>query len=250
MHILAFSTSALTIPDEELHYNVKFKWGLIDANMGIATLRTYNNYPEPGEFIATLSGKSVEILNHYFAASDTIVGSIITGKLKPENTEHLYTEKGKFIIETITYNTNANSRKGKIIERMPDGKVLRSRVSNYGSGLTIDLLSVFYYMRQINYADYQAGQNFHINLTNGSATETLSISYLGTEDIAIGNETRHTYHISLVFTAEGSSKVDEMNAWISGDNTRTPLLITGNLSIGHMECRFVNAFPLQQPPVQ
>ena len=158
---------AWRVPDETLHYSVRFKWGLIDANVGVAKLSTYNI---PGEdcFIATLSGKSVDLMGHYYAANDTIVGSIMGGPIDWANeTENISREHGEFAIETITGDAAGPSPKGEVTERLPDGKAIRSRVSTYGSGLTIDLLSVFYYMRQINYADYRAGQTFHINVTNG-----------------------------------------------------------------------------------
>ena len=35
--------SAWTVPDESLNYGVRFKWGFIDANVGIATLTTHND---------------------------------------------------------------------------------------------------------------------------------------------------------------------------------------------------------------
>jgi len=31
---------AWTVPDETLHYEVRFKWGFINANAGIAELKT------------------------------------------------------------------------------------------------------------------------------------------------------------------------------------------------------------------
>ena len=55
--------SAWTVPDESLNYGVRFKWGFIDANVGIATLTTHNDIAG-NTFTATLSGKSVDLLGH------------------------------------------------------------------------------------------------------------------------------------------------------------------------------------------
>ncbi len=237
--------SAWTVPDESLNYGVRFKWGFIDANVGIATLTTHNDIAG-NTFTATLSGKSVDLLGHYYEAVDTITGSIMSENITSNNNESLYHESGRFAIETITYDTAGPSKDGPVVRRLSDGKVLRSHVSDYGSGLTIDLLAVFYYMRQIEYGSYTPGQSFIINLSNGRHIESLEISYLGIEPIDFNGESHETYHISLAFSAQGSVKADNMNVWISTDSTRIPLVINGNLSVGHMECHYVGHSTLQQ----
>lgn len=239
--------TAWTLPNETLHYSVRFKWGLIDANVGIASISTYN-IPGEQRFIATLSGKSVDLLGHYYAASDTIIGSIMSDRLTTADNEHIYKENGQFAIETITYNTQGPSKEGNVVEHLPDGQVIRSRTSNYGSGLTIDLLSVFYYMRQINYADYSPGQTFRINLSNGIEIENLNITYEGKETVESCGNPAESFHITLTFSSPATSKVDSMNVWIATDDARTPLIVNGSLSVGHMECRFINAETIANIP--
>ncbi len=98
--------SAWTVPDESLNYGVRFKWGFIDANVGIATLTTHNDIAG-NTFTATLSGKSVDLLGHYYEAVDTITGSIMSENITSNNNESLYHESGRFAIETITYDPTA-----------------------------------------------------------------------------------------------------------------------------------------------
>ncbi len=236
--------SAWNVPDETLHYSVRFKWGLIDANVGVAKLQTYN-IPSTGKFIATLSGKSVDLLGHYYAANDTIVGSIMSDAVKLDSTQQIDREHGEFAIETVTGTAAYEPKIGSEIEQLPDGKYLHSRVSNYGSGLTIDLLGVFYYMRQIDYGDYNNGQKFHIDITNGGEVEALDITYTGKEDLGQLGE---AYHISLTFTAQSTGQSDSMQVWISTDAERTPLIINGSLSVGHIECHFLDSDPLSTSP--
>ena len=213
------SATAWIIPDEVLHYSVRFKWGLVDANVGVAKLST-RNIPDTGRFIATLSGKSIDLFGHYYEAEDTITGSIMSDAVKLNSTQTISQEHGIFDIETI------------------HGNAIKSHVSDYGSGLTTDLLSVFYYMRQINYSDFPAGQDFHINVIDGTQVEMLDITYLGKENLAFGEE---TFKIYITFTSRDSGKSDSMNVWISTDSQRIPLIINATLSMGHMECHFINS---------
>ena len=229
------------VPDEELHYNVRFKWGLIDANVGIATVTTLS-IPGSGQFRATLSGKSIDLLGHYYAVGDTVQASMLHGSLSLAKNERVSMEHGEFAIETITGNATGPSSDGPVVAHLQDGKVIRSRISEYGSGLTIDLLSVFYYIRQIEYPEFQPGQQFAINLSNGNQIEKLHIRYLGTDNVDVnGVSYTGAFHISLTFGGLSSSKIDSMEVWIADNGQHIPVKINGSLSVGHVECRYINS---------
>ena len=55
----------------------------------IATLTTHNDIAG-NTFTATLSGKSVDLLGHYYEAVDTITGSIMSENITSNNNESLY----------------------------------------------------------------------------------------------------------------------------------------------------------------
>lgn len=237
---MAVTVGAWTVPDETLHYSVNFKWGLIDANAGIATLTT-ENMPGTGQFKATLTGKSVDLMGHYYAVGDTMVGTVMAETMQPVYTQHLSREAGMFSIETVTYDTSGNSSLGKIVKELPDGKVVRSRVSHYGGGLTLDLLAVFYYIRQIEYEKMTPGECVKVNIFSGKNPEMLTVTYDGTRVISFDGADRQVYDISLTFSAEdgGYVNTDRMNVSVSSDEDRIPLLINGSLKIGHLICRYV-----------
>lgn len=229
------------VPDEDLHYNVRFKWGLIDANVGIATVTTRTN-PDDGTFVTTLSGKSVDLLGHYYDAGDVVEATMLHGALTYPQSEQVKSEHGDFSIETVTADATGLSPAGPVVARLDDGKVIRSRTSQYGSGLTIDLLSVFYYIREIDYSHFQPGQQFHINLTGGQQTESLHITYIGTDNVDVnGVAYMGAFHISLTFGGPQAAKIDSMQAWIADNDARIPVKIDGSMSVGHIECRYIDA---------
>ncbi len=237
--LIPASASAWNVPDESLSYSVRFRWGFIDANVGIAQLST-QNIPGENRFEATLNGRSIDLFGHYYAASDKIVGSIMADNIQQTSSAQIYDENGQFAIQTVTYDAQGPSKDGPVVQDLGDGKVLRSRTSNYGSGLTIDLLSAFYYMRQVNYADYQPGQTFRININNATSVDYLDIAYEGQQTINVGGEQRDAYYITLSFSASNSSATDNLKVWISTDDSRVPLYIKGSVSVGEMECTLVN----------
>ena len=231
------SAAVWTVPDETLHYSVRFKWGLIDANVGIATVST-RNIPGTDTFEATLSGKSIDLLGHYYIAGDDIRGTLLADPMKPSNNATLQCEHGEFTIETVTYDADGPSKNGPVVGLLDNGQVIRARQSNYASGLTIDLLSVFYYMRQIDYGESQPGASYRINLVNGSEIDHLHIVYIDEDDCEVNGESVSCHHIALTFSAGNNS--DTMEVWIADDAARTPVFIKGGLSVGHMECHIVD----------
>ena len=231
------SAGAWEVPDETLHYSVRFRWGLIDANVGIATVST-RNLPGTDNFEATLSGKSVDLMGHYYEAGDAITGTIIAHPDASRSDAAIESKQGEFTIKTISENGDGSSKNGPVTAHLADGDVIRSRVSRYGSGLTIDMLSVFYYMRQIDYPEQTPGQTTSVALSDGSQIDDLRIVYLGEESVAPDGAEGPCSHIALTFTADGKS--DSMEVWITCDDRRIPMFIKGSLSVGHMECRLID----------
>lgn len=230
------AAGAWTVPDETLHYGVRYKWGLIDAHAGVAKLTTVNDRAA-GTFTATLSGKSIDLLGHYYAATDTMTGTIMANDYRPVYTEHITREAGEFTIETITYDHSGDSSDGNIVKTLPGGKVLRSRVSHYAGGLTLDLLAVFYYIRQIPYDDMQPGETVKVNIFAGKTPETLEVTYNGRQTRPVQGEEMATFSIALEFSTQTPTEAtDKMKIWISDDARRVPVQINGSLKIGHIEC--------------
>lgn len=229
---------AWTVPDETLKYQINYKWGFIDANAGVATV-TAENLPGTGTFRATLTGRSVELLGHEYVGGDTIVGTLMADTVRSVMTQHLSYSAGDFEIETITY-PQGSAKDGEIVKRLPDGKVVRSRISHYGGGLTVDLLGVYYYMRQIDYSQMQPGQSVTVNVFSGKSPETLAVTYNGKVMADSCGMQTEVFNVSLDFStpAPGNSS-DHLEAWISTGSDRVPVRVTGTLKFGKMDCRLL-----------
>ena len=104
-------------------------------------------------------------------------------------------------------------------------------------GQAVDMLTSFYYMRTLPYEKWQPGHVESIDIFWGKRKELLSIVYSGKEDVDINGEKRQAYHITFKFTSGGGKKTsDDMEAWISADNSRVPLRMEGKLPVGKVHC--------------
>lgn len=235
--ILPQATAAWTIPTETLQYQVHYRWGLINANAGTATVKS-EVIPSKNQFMATLSGESVNLLGHYYGASDMLVGTIMSDTYQPVYNQRITQESGAFNIETVIYNHNAKCAEGEVIKTLPNGQQVKSRISHYAGGVTIDLLAVFYYMRQLDYEDMQPGQSSKVNIFAGNSPEVLTINYVGKETIEFNGQQHEVFHITMNFEGKngGTEVSDELSALISTSDSRVPLVVDGSLKFGHLHC--------------
>ena len=123
------------------------------------------------------------------------------------------------------------------IEREKGEKGLKKEHVISATGTTVDMLSVYYYMRSIDYANMKNGQVMKLNIFSGKRKELLTIKYLGTEKVTCDNKTYNCYHITFTFTSNGKTKTsDDMDAWISTDSRRIPVKLEGTLTVGKVQC--------------
>lgn len=231
--------SGAGFPNEKLNYVVSYKWGLVHKDAGDATI-TLNR--QGGHYNITLYGKTKSWADKFFEVRDTLQSTVAVSGLKPQKYVKTSHEGGKYGKDAITYKYSGSSVKGECTRyRDKKGKISESTISLTASGPTYDMLSVFYYLRTLNFGHLSSGAVEKVNMFSGTKLELLTIKYEGLEKIKMKNKTeKEAYHIKFNFTSEGKKKSsDDIDAWISTDSRHIPLLIVGKLSIGQIKCYYV-----------
>ena len=87
--------------------------------------------------------------------------------------------------------------------------------------------------------------NYTVKYPNNSiqiGKYSLTITYKGKENIKMRDGTKQdAYHIKFRFTQEGGKKSsDNLDAWMSTDAQRIPLLLVGKLPVGEVKCYYKN----------
>ncbi len=232
----AASGNEWNVPKERITYDVMYKWGLINKKAGSAVITTY---PEASakEFRAHLSAASAPWADKFFMVRDTLKGMIDKKTFNPSYYEKISHEGGAYDHDILHYKRQADSvtahaqmwrkrKKETEIRRLDD-------LTHTASGLTMDMLSAFYYMRRIPYGTMRKGESVTLNVFSGKKKERLTIHYQGKEDVEIDKKKYPSYHITFTFTtAGGKTSSDNMDAWISSGTDRIPLLLEGKLPVG------------------
>lgn len=226
--------------DESLNYVISYKWGLIHKDAGTATLTLKNK----GDlFSLKLTGKSKPWADNFYQVRDTLTGIIQKSGFKPLSYTKIAHEDGKYSRDDLTYSYNGMSVEGKAhrVKVNKKGERTESSKSFNAEGKVFDMLSVFYYLRTIDYSLLSQGEEITTTMFSGSKMESLTIRCVGMEEVKLRDKTKmEAFHIKFRFTTEGKKKSsDDIDTWISTDSSHIPLMIIGSLPVGQIRCVYV-----------
>lgn len=238
--LFSSSIEAAGIKDEKLHYVISYKWGMIHKDAGEATLSLRNRGQE---YDIMLSAKTKPWADKFYQVRDTLLGTIRKNDFKALNYTKIAHENGKYGKDVITYKYSGSQVTGtcKRYKRNKKGEISTSSKTLTASGPVYDMLSVFYYLREIDYSSLAKEKVYKATVFSGSKAETISIHLVGKEKIKLRNKSeREAYHIKFNFTTGGKKKSsDDIDTWISTDSSHIPLYLTGSLPVGQVRAYYI-----------
>lgn len=238
---VAIGVRAQVNDGESINYRVMYKWGLVNKQAGRVNLSTHRT--DARTINATLTARTEKWADAFYTVRDTLLGSMNIATMEPSYYEKITHEGGEYKRDLINYtrkgnHVTANCQRWK--QKSKKKPVTKSEITLEADGLTLDMLSAFYYMRSLNYAKMSPGDKKELTVFSGRRKETLAITYLGSETVEINDDTFPAYKISFTFTGEGGKKTsDDMWAWISSDTNRIPVKLEGKLPVGKVQCFYV-----------
>ena len=238
--IAVLSAAATALPSSEsLNYRVMYKWGLINKQAGSACLSIKTS---GSQYKLALTARSAPWADKFYCLRDTLTGIVNRSGYKPVRYENHSHEGGDYKHAIVTYQHNGNNVTAKAVNTTKKKKGKKPTTQNQtftATGAAMDMLSVFYYMRTIDYSQMLVGVTQVVTIFSGKQKETLTIKYNGVQSVKIEGQQRNCYHIRFTFTSKGGKKTsDDMEAWISTDSRRIPLKMEGKLPVGKVQCYY------------
>lgn len=222
--------------DETLNYVITYKWGLVHKEAGTATLSLRDRGTT---YDLKLTGRTKPWADKVFQVRDTLYSQVSKQEFRPLRYVKAAHEGGKYSLDDIRYTYAGSVVKGDVSKRREKkGKITSSKAQLMASDAAYDMLSVFYYLRTIDYSSLDKGKTVKTSIFSGSKKETVSIKSLGVEEVKLKDGTkRNGYHIRFNFTSDnGKKSSDDIDAWLSYDEDRIPLVLIGKLPIGSVRC--------------
>ena len=127
--------------------------------------------------------------------------------------------------------------------RMKEGASKVTENTLTASGPVYDMLSVFYYLRKLDYGQLSRNKIYTATVFSGNKKETIRIHCLGKKKLKLKDKSeREAWHIRFNFTQEGGRKSsDDMDTWISTDVAHIPLYLVGKLPVGEVRAYYLGS---------
>lgn len=233
--------AATPFANETLHYVISYKWGLIHKDAGDATLTLRRS---GDRYNVMLAARTKPWADKFYSVRDTLKGAITVHGLKPVYYHKITHEKGKYARDEVAYTTSGSTTTGKAKRiRTKNGAPSVSEKTLTATGPVYDMLSVFYYLRKLDYDQLSKNKIYTATVFSGNKKETIRIHCLGKEKIRLKDKSeREAWHIRFNFTQEGGRKSsDDMDTWISTDAAHIPLYLVGKLPVGEVRAYFTGS---------
>ncbi len=237
---MTLAASAANFADETLRYVIFYKWGLIQKDSGDAVLKLNS---QGDTYSIELAGSTKPWADKFYVVRDTLRATVRKQGFRPLSYERIAHEGGKYAHDLLTYyyeGRNVNAKVSKYRDKK--GEISTSEAAMTAQGAAYDMLTVFYYLRTIDYANLASNRRLKTVMFSGSKKETLTLQCLGKEKVKLRGDkaAREAWHIRFNFTSAGGKKSsDDLDAWISADAARIPLLVEGSLPIGKVKAMLV-----------
>jgi len=230
----ALNAGAVEYTNETLHYDVVYHWGMIwkhAADASLSIRKTNSGY------YSQLVGKTRSWADKVYPTRDTLKCTM-NSKMQPLKYEKLTHEKNYYARDVVNFSYNYSNTSANCV-RYREGKE-PAKVTLSAKCQAYDMVSVFYMLRDLNFDQMSVNKPITTIIFSGKRKEQLTIRYQGKESIKMRNGTkRDAYHIVFKFTQEGGKKSsDDIDAYMSTDSQRIPLLLVGHLPVGEVKCYY------------
>lgn len=219
------------VAGEEITYKLYYNWNFVWLSAGEVTFRVNER---GAEYHLSASGRTYSSYEWFFKVRDRYDSYIDKNTLLPRLSIRDIQEGGYQMYDKITFdqrNRRAVSLRGKTRE-------VATEATYNLDGCMHDILSIVYYMRNLDFNHLSKGAKIPIKFFFDKETYPLSVTYLGAESATQvkGMGKYRTYKFSpQLIAGEVFKEGDQMTVWASQDENKIPLLIESPVSVGSVK---------------
>lgn len=235
--VTGFKAKGVELPNEDLNYVITYKWGFINKDAATAVLSLRN---DGGHYYAQLSAQTLPWADKILCVRDTLKSTMLRKGVLPKRYTKIAHEGTRYTDDVVKYEYNGNEVTGYVTrEKSKDGgPVNHSDTVLHATGKTYDMLSIFYYLRTLDFDNMSPGAKLRVNIFSGSNVEQMTVNYVAEERIKVNGYKWDTYHVQFTFTRHGVESSSPMDTWISRDEYRIPVKLVGQLTFGKVQAFF------------
>ena len=248
--LLTFATHSKELPfqaNEELKYDIHYKYGLVMLKAGTANFRvTASRYNNINSYYTVLDFKTTSFFDRIYKMRDTL-SSHITANLEPLYHVRSVHEGNFHFREEVIFNSFGKNYSQVRVKRT-SWEAIRFDTVLFTNNFGYDIVNILQYIRSFDYSQMKAPTD-NISTFFGKENVKITIRNEGQSVIERGETLKYkTYRIALDFTdSVFNESKSAIEIWISDDENRIPIKIRAKLKIGMAEVSLVSWKNLKYP---
>lgn len=230
LSMMSLSVKAVVdIPSTTANFDVIYHWGLINKVAGHA----YINYHTDGnEFMGSFVGHSIPWDGRVYSVESSLGAIFVPSKGGPSQEivtgmQGVYTKPKVGDTGNIPYKNIYG-----------EGTLDASAQTMEAVNVMTQMISMFYYAKDIDFASLKPGEKLVIPIQRGKATHYLYITYSGQSHFSYSDYSTPAYKIVFQYTYHGAPDRYPVTCLI-GRYNRMPVQFSANLLIGHVRLCYV-----------
>ena len=234
--LLSLSAFSINIPRESYSYDIHYRFGPINCRIGHGDVAfsVVNN-----QLRGTLQGASIPWQGKIYTVRDTLCADMRILEGQKFSREHVtrkigwYFKPSEQALKSGRYDYYAPQ---SFRNTMGQGRLDASPLTMEAIDITADMIAMFYYFKEIDFADLTPGSVFTLPISSPlHAHQFVQIRYVGESEY----EGTATYEVIFEYSYNGRPCQYPVTCRVARES-RIPLLFSAELKIGHMEMRYAN----------
>ncbi|MFC3198790.1 DUF3108 domain-containing protein [Parapedobacter deserti] len=220
---------------EELHYRLRY--GVISAAVGTLTVEDSKiKFSSPHTYHLSARGQTSKAFSVFYTVDNRYNSYIDSRTFLP----HYYTENIR----------EGNYRRTDIVRFDHRTRTVQGNKGTFKSesAQTFDLLSAYYFSRNLDLTNVKPGQSFKMTYFLNDEIATLGIEYIGIENVKTPLGTLECLKFSPEITPGRIFKKDSrLYLWVTNDGNRIPVKAQVEILIGSVTLEIADARGLKYP---
>lgn len=219
---------------EKLSFRGYYNWGFIwvaagEVNLSVEKTKYQNK--EAYKFYGT--GKNLKAFDWFFKLRDTLTCYTEIKSLSPFYFDRRTHEAKYKAHHEYWFNDKDSTIFSKINKREKPVKL--DTLKN--KACTFDILSIAYYVRNLNFSKYKKGDKIPISMLIDNEIHSLYIRYRGIDIIKTKSGERFECLKFSPLLVEGTmfKGGEDMTVWLSNDDNRLPIMVEAKVLVGSVK---------------
>ena len=233
---------------EEATFTLHYEWGLIDSDVGSATVRldslTYNGQKA---YRCTMHGRTTRMYDYVFRVREDFQSCFTRDGLKPLSF-YRHSQEGDYEARN-TYVYDWAAAEPTIRAELYTSKVGPSNMDIPLTPCTFDLPTLFYYARNMNFDVIERGRKYPMTFAIDDEVFNVYFILHGREKIRVKGigEVRTIKFGAKLLEGEVFKGEADMIIWVTDDDNRLPVYFEAPLLIGMAKGRMTSYKNLKYP---